>query len=117
MVILLAPFSSGPYTGSRSTSTAGRRARRPRAGTLPLVKHDIPDHDARIRLNIRGCGQYLRDQTVLVRADVLQQEISVVQRLPGEIHLCDHAVDLARHLEVKMRRPHPVGSSWIRSWL
>ncbi len=84
---------------------------------LPLVKHDIPNHDERVRLNIRCRGQYLRDKAVLVRTDVLQQQIFVVQRLPGKIHLRDHTVDLSCHLEVEVGRPHPVRSSRIRPWL
>src|SRR5882724_8680044 len=60
-----------------------------RRGTLPLVKHDIPNHDERIRLDIRCRGKYLRD----------------------------HTVDLPCHLEVEMGRSHPVGSSRIRPGL
>jgi len=40
-----------------------------------------------------------------------------LQRFSGEIHLRDHAVDLPCHVEVEMRRPHPVGGSRIRPWL
>src|SRR5882672_2478142 len=102
---------TGTTPGShRTRCTAGGDARR-----SALVVDDVPDDEARIRLDVGGGGQYLRDGALLVRAELLQKEVRVVQRLAGEVHLRDDAVDLSDDLEVQVRRPHPVRVRRVRA--
>src|SRR5882762_7061297 len=85
---------------------------------LALIKDDVPHRCERVRFESLGGWPQANYQALLSRARALQEGILVVQGLPGEIHLRDQTVALARNVEMNMRGPHPgVGASRIRSRL